>query len=264
MTLNLSLVDYDDNPVKQADTEIAIKYDDGFSDKFHFSTDDLGLISATLKPSAGHIRKPCIDYLDIDLSINKPEFYIINKNYDTYKLGANINLKLNFSSPNDYFTKEFQKNKNSIVRQRIKEFIDYLALKSILSNCILKTRSVGLSEFKSKKHITFKFESLNVYNSIRSNKYDIGKILFDEVIRKVLEPLNLYLFDYSGFLGFDLTVIGKSKDFVNEEEEKNIEYRFIIPKEIVTKYKNKDISGQTVLDKSIILMDDERIELKLQ
>jgi len=38
----------------------------------------------------------------------------------------------------------------------------------------------------------------------------------------------------------------------------------MIPEKIVRQYKNKDISGQQVLDASVILMDGERIELKLQ
>jgi len=60
-------------------------------------------------------------------------------------------------------------------------------------------------------------------------------------------------------------VIGYTKDFTEEySTAKPIEYRFMIPENVVRKYKNKDISGQQVLNASVILMDDERIELKLQ
>jgi len=85
------------------------------------------------------------------------------------------------------------------------------------------------------------------------------------MIRKVLSPLNEYLGSSNLFYGYDLTVVGHTKSFAEEyATAKSIEYRFMIPESVVRKYKNKDISGQKVLDESVILMDDERIELKLQ
>jgi len=40
-------------------------------------------------------------------------------------------------------------------------------------------------------------------------------------------------------------------------------YRFLMPENVVRKYKNKEILRQKLLDKSVIHMDDELIELKL-
>ena len=80
-----------------------------------------------------------------------------------------------------------------------------------------------------------------------------------------MNPLNEYVGSSDLFYGYDLTVIGYTKSFIEENAtEKPIEYRFLIPAKVVTQYKNNDISGQQVLDTSVILMDDERIELKLQ
>lgn len=264
LSLSLYISDYDGIPVKEAKTDLVINYSDNYKDKFSFKSDNFGLINAIVTPSEGHIEKPCTENLDLSIAIEKPGYDRIEKKYDTYSLGDKIVLKFTLSSPDDYFKKDFLNSKNKKLYNKINEFIDYLVIKSILSNCVLMKRSVGIDNFKAKKYITFSFESMNVYNSIKYNKYDIGKLIFDEVIRKVLEPLNNYLFDYSGSAGYDLIVKGYTKSFVNDSDVKGIEYRFIIPKEIATKYKNKDISGQTVLDKSIILMDDERIELKLQ
>lgn len=83
-----------------------------------------------------------------------------------------------------------------------------------------------------------------------------------------MNPLNDHISNPKMFYGYDLKVIGYTKNFADKYSEYSagtpIEYRFMIPEDIVRKYKNKDISGQVVLDSSIILMDDERIELKLQ
>ena len=103
------------------------------------------------------------------------------------------------------------------------------------------------------------------YNSLKLNKYDVGKRLFDEVVRKILTPLNKYVNVSDIFYGYNLIVIGQYKNFLHENDKaKIIEYQFMIPANIVKQYKNKDISGQQVLDGSVILMDDERIQLKLQ
>lgn len=104
-----------------------------------------------------------------------------------------------------------------------------------------------------------------VFNSLKLDKYDIGKKVFDEIIRKILSPLNDYIGDSELFYGYDLAVTGHTKSFAEETAvSEDIEYRFMIPESIVSKYKDKDISGQQVLDSSIILMDDERVEFRLQ
>ncbi|MDP1816779.1 MAG: hypothetical protein Q8K92_20160, partial [Leadbetterella sp.] len=114
-------------------------------------------------------------------------------------------------------------------------------------------------------YLQFKFANINVYNSLKLNKYDIGKTLFDDVIRKILSPFNEYIGNSNLFYGYDITVVGHTKSFAEEyATSKAVEYRFLMPEGVVRKYKNKDISGQQVLDQSVILMDDERIELKLQ
>ena len=151
------------------------------------------------------------------------------------------------------------------LKVKILGFIDALRLQSILSDSYPETQSINLIDFKENKYLTFKFVNTNSYNSLKLNKYDIGKTLFDEVIRKILNPLNENLGKSKEFYGYDLTVVGHTKSFADKYAiDQEIIYRYMIPREIVEKYKNKDISGQQVIDASIILMDDERIDLKLQ
>ncbi|MCK4794214.1 MAG: hypothetical protein KAV87_61370, partial [Desulfobacteraceae bacterium] len=103
------------------------------------------------------------------------------------------------------------------------------------------------------------------YNALRLNKYDIAKTLFDEVVRKALNPLNSHISDPTQFYGYDINIIGYTKSFTDEYSiPTSIEYRFIMPQATIRNYKDNDISGQDLLNESIILMDDERIELKLQ
>lgn len=166
----------------------------------------------------------------------------------------------------DYFNKEFASTLSDIkLKTRILNFIDLVILQGLVTESILEMHSVNLVPFKGNSYLQFKFTNNDVYNSLNLDKYDVGKRLFDEVVRKILSPLNEYIFESNLFYGYDLIVVGYTKSFIDEDETpKPIEYRFLIPEKVVRAYKNMDISGQKVLDASVILMDDERIKLKLQ
>lgn len=177
-----------------------------------------------------------------------------------------VNVTLNKAT--DYFAPLFLTANESIAtKDKILTFIDLLLLQGIVSNANLSPRSINLGAFKDKKYLQFKLSSTTAYNTLRLNKYDVGKMLFDDVVRKMLNPLNEYI---SGpdFWGYDIAVIGYMKDFSDKYADymrgDAIEYRFMMPQATVKKYKDKDISGQQLLDASIILIDDERVDLKLQ
>ena len=65
-----------------------------------------------------------------------------------------------------------------------------IILQGLVTESILETQSVNLVQFKDNNYLQIKFANVNVYNSLKLDKYDIGKRLFDEVVRKVLTPLN--------------------------------------------------------------------------
>src|SRR5690606_33558792 len=158
--------------------------------------------------------------------------------------------------PIDYLNKEFiSSSKGEKLKANTIKFIDLILLQSLLSDSYLELQSINLVPFKEKDYLTFKFINTNSYNSLQLIKYDISKLLFDEVIRKILNPLNDYLGDTKEFYGYDLIVVGHTKSFADEyASNQKINYRFLIPNGVVKSYKNKDISGQQVLDASVILM----------
>ncbi|MGA3288435.1 MAG: hypothetical protein ABSD46_13555 [Bacteroidota bacterium] len=204
--------------------------------------------------------------------VKKEDYYSQNGSVTSvYDGGSNTSKPLETKTitllkPTDYFQPTFLSSvRGQAIKVKILGFIDLLLLQSLLSDSYLETQTIDLVNFKEKDYLAFVFNNTDVYNSLKLNKYDIAKTLFDEVIRKMLNPLNDYLGDSQGLFGYDLTVWGHTKSFADKYASDNkIIYRFLIPSEIVKKYKLKDISGQQVLDASIILMDDERIDLKLQ
>jgi len=170
------------------------------------------------------------------------------------------------NAPNDFLTSSLlESNKYNKLVNSILSFIDLLQLESLLSDSYVEFNSIDLIDFKEKKYLSVAFRSVNEYNSIKLDKYDIAIICFDDIIRKILSSLNDNLGSSKEFYGYELTVKTKSRNFVKEVDlGKELEYKFYIPRKSVVAYKNLDIVGQALVDQSIILFNGERIGLKLQ
>lgn len=269
----LSVIDVDGSPLEGVKIEYTLKDRDIVVESSEYTTASDGFLrkdlSATTDPRYTYLKTYKSEF---EFKATKNGYYPksgkLSSNYgEKYSYGKPVEKdKITLIRPIDYFNKNFSSTiSDANLKTRVLSFIDLIILQSLVAESVLETRSVNLVSFKEKNYLQFKFTNVNVYNSLKLNKYDIGKRLFDEVIRKVLSPLNEYIGNSNLFYGYDLTVVGHTKSFAEKyATAKPIEYRFMIPESVVRKYKNKDISGQQVLDASVILMDDERVELKLQ
>jgi hypothetical protein len=217
--------------------------------------------------------------------VGKVEGKLLEEKYKTYSLRYKISKEGYYSKngfvflrendtvgeevtllrPIDYLNQEFLTSKEGAnLKTKILAFLDIILLQGILADSYVIPKSFNLVTFKGKRYLKMALMNTNVYNSLKLNKYDIGKTLFDEAIRKILTPLNSHISDQL-FYGYDIIITGHTKSFADKYAvSKSIEYRFLMPQTIVSRYKDKEVSGQKLLDESIILMDDERIELKLQ
>lgn len=255
----LTITDIDGLPIQNAKIEYKMKSNSKTVKEKTILTDDNGLLTDLTYVNT---EKGYLDIYSLDYKISKDGFYSKSGTLSSSNLSETVNL----IKPIDYLNKEFViSSKGDKLKSNIIKFIDLILLQSLLSESYLELQSINLVPFKEKNYLTFKFINTNSYNSLKLNKYDIAKLLFDEVIRKILNPLNDYLGESKEFYGYDLVVIGHTKSFADKyASNQKINYRFLIPNDIVKKYKNKDITGQQVIDASVILMDDERIDLKLQ
>lgn len=269
----ISVVDVDGNPLEGVKIEYTLKDRDTVVESSAYTTASDGFLrkdlSATIDPRYLYPRTYKSEF---EFKATKNGYYPksgkLSSKYGTEDFYGKPPVeedKITLIQPIDYFNKKFASTiSDAKLKTRVLSFIDLIILQGLVAESVLEMRSVNLVSFKGNNYLQFKFTNVNIYNSLKLNKYDIGKRLFDEVIRKVLSPLNEYIGNSNLFYGYDLTVVGHTKDFAEYATAKPIEYRFMIPESVVRKYKNKDISGQQVLDKSVILMDDERVELKLQ
>lgn len=179
---------------------------------------------------------------------------------------AYADMKLRMLAPLDYLDDGFASSAaDRDLRERVMRFLEVIKLQSLLVDAEVMLKGVGTSEFKGKKYLRLRIDSTTTYNSLKLNKYDIGKRLFDDTVRKVLNPLNDNIAAPKAYYGYDIVIYGHTKSFAdNEALPTKVEYRFLLPEAAVRRYKEKDISGQALLDAGVELMDDERVEFKLQ
>lgn len=166
----------------------------------------------------------------------------------------------------DYLQEGFAKaSSDKDLRERMLHAIGPVRSQSFLSDAKLMLNSVGTEEFKGKRYLRVKINSTSVYNTLKMNNYAIGTTLFDGIVRKVVDPLNNAVSSSKSVYGYDVVVVGHSKNFLEKYAiDDDLEYRFLMPESAARRYKNKDISGQELLNSSVVLLNDERIDLKLQ
>jgi hypothetical protein len=175
-------------------------------------------------------------------------------------------MQLRMIAPADYLDDGFAVSAaDRDLRERVMRFLEVIKLQSVLVDSEVLLKGIGTSEFKGKKYLRLRINSTTTYNSLKLNKYDMGKRLFDESVRKVLNPLNDNIAAPKAYYGYDIVMYGHTKSFADKDASATkVEYRFLLPEASVRRYKEKDISGQTLLDAGVVLMDDERVEFKLQ
>jgi len=186
--------------------------------------------------------------------------------YDSVKKDSARDIKLRMIQPVDYLDSSLANSAaDKELRERVLRFLEVIKLQSLLTDSEVMLKGVGTSEFKSKKYLRLRVNSETVYNSLKLDKYAIGKLLYDETVRKLLNPLNDHIAAPKAYYGYDIVVYGYTKNLTDKyATPTKIEYRFLLPEAAVRRYKDKDISGQALLDAGVILMDDERVEFKLQ
>jgi hypothetical protein len=220
-------------------------------------------------------RAPTLTYVDsyrsrIEYKVEKDGYFTkTGKAANIYdgKIGQpEIDTLVSLYVPEDYMAAGFGKTPaERELRDKATKFLSLIQLQSLLNEAEVPLHAIGVSEFKGRKYFQLKLKSTTEYNTLKLDKYAVGKRLFDDSLRKVLNPLNEFISNPKSFYGYDLIIDGYSKNFGEKyATPSKTEYRFLMPQDAVRKYKDKDLSGQQLLDASVILMDDERIDMKLQ
>lgn len=266
-TYDVIVKDVDGNPIENVEVEYTSKNQTFLQDTGVEYTGTDGTVSIEVKATPDP-RYGFLGYnTEFEYTANKEGYYSargVMRSRARTRVFEKDHVTL--IKPRDYFDQGFISSSEDMeLKVKILSVVDLIKSQGLLSKALLQKRSIKLLEFKAKRYLSIGFDSLNVYNSLQLNRYDIGKQLFDQIVRKILGPLNQHISDPKAFYGYDIVIRGRTKSLAGKYAViEEIMYSFYIPQDAVRAYKNKDISGQTLLDRSIILMDDDRVEFSLQ
>ena len=198
------------------------------------------------------------------LSSYSPRYYESKDEwYDLTSKEYQINTLI-LASSNDYFSKNFSKlNYGKKYRKNLEKLLDHLIINKIPESLNLKYGSISLVQFKKQSLFSFSFECKSVYNSNRLNEYDIVKKLLDENIYSLIKVINDFLPFDKNKVGLCINVDFYSKNFLEENtNSKKYKVRYYFFNDLLKKYLLKDISRQELLSKSVILLNDDKIDIK--
>jgi hypothetical protein len=186
---------------------------------------------------------------------------------------TNIAVKLSSSAHNNivklvdfsyYYCDSLKSSAETTLPLKLGVFAADIMLTSKFQKATLSREGICISEFKKRKYIALSLDHDVTFNDIKLNNYAIGVEIFDAVIRKIVTPLASTKVDIPSD-GYDISVSTTKRNFVEAfDPEKKLVYRFYLSKIAVQQYKDKDITGQQLIDSSVVLLNDERIDLKLQ
>lgn len=171
-------------------------------------------------------------------------------------------IKIQVPTPRDYYCDELKQANYEKFAGKLDVWVRTIKLSGDNRNAELE--QICYQPFKGKNYIALTFQHKTKFNELKLNNYGIGVLVFDEVVRKLLDPIasasNSLLVD-----GYKLTVRTQKSNFVDKASPTEyLKYDFFMPKDLVRQYKQSDISGQKLVNGSIVLLDGERIDLDLK
>ncbi|QBM27773.1 hypothetical protein [Hydrogenophaga pseudoflava] len=171
-------------------------------------------------------------------------------------------LKIAVPRPSDYFCKILKESESQVFARNLDSWVRAIRLSSWARKSDLS--EICRESFKGRQHVSLTLEHNVKYNELKLNNYGIGVLVFDEVVRKMLKTL----VSASGALpvdGFKISVKTQKSNFAdNFSPAEWLTYDFYFPKSLVAKYVEADVSGQALVNGSIVLLNGERIDLDLK
>lgn len=176
------------------------------------------------------------------------------------------NITVVMVRPSDYLAEALRSTPSAReVRERAEKFASVIRLEAPLGNASLQPEGIGISEFKGKKYLRVRVNVHWPFDTASGSQYLHAQEIFDRVASKALSPLHSIVGVNEGYIGYDVEVVGAARNFnVPGGVVQKRQFRFLMSEAAVRKYREKDITGQALLNTSVILLDDERIEVTLK
>ena len=175
-----------------------------------------------------------------------------------------VKYEFTLDQPLDYLCDDLKEPEAQLFAKHLIAWVDTLRANAIIQDIVITHGNFCITTFRNKKYAAVKLDHTSVHNSLKLSNQQIGINMFEEVVRKILNVVApaVATLPMDGYYFMIQTAAGDpSKEYA---DKKILAYRFYLPKQAVWKYNDKVITGQQLIDASVVLLNNERIDLKLQ
>jgi hypothetical protein len=166
--------------------------------------------------------------------------------------------------PSDYLEKELWQDKNY---DSYLTFVDKLKIEGKNSKAKYELKqfpAISTSVYKNNKYLSIGLIGSQEFNSLKLSQYEIGANLFDDAIRGIFREIRSCCLN-NNLYGYNVNFSTSQKDFSNKYTvPHDLTYNFFFPKKYLLKYIEQEISGQSLLDESIVLINEDRVNIQLK
>lgn len=179
---------------------------------------------------------------------------------------AQVTRKITLPTPLDYICPELNDPRNAKVTTALEKWAVPMVMAGLERE--VRLNNLCVEQFKGNQYLTLGFDHSYTFNQAKLNQYGIGARIFDEVIRKILssgttmaEKLSLEGISANGYA---FKIKAKSSNLADQASAPRIlNYVFYLPRQLAKRYRESDVSGQQLINGSVVLLDGERIDLDL-
>lgn len=196
-------------------------------------------------------------------AIYSPDYYESLQEWDDLTTKEYQERVIILALRDDYFSNHFSSLKEAKkYKYDLEKLLDFLIVNKVPKDLYLRYKSTSIEQFKAKSFFSLAFECNDIYNSYKLDEHDIIKKLLNENIYSLIKDSNEFLSFQKNKLGLKINVVFYSRNFLNDNSAiKKSEVVYYFFNDILKKYLLKDISRQDLLAKSIILLNEDKIDI---
>jgi hypothetical protein len=126
-----------------------------------------------------------------------------------------------------------------------------------------------VAAYKDRDYLSLDIVYPVVFNSEKNTRYENVREVIDRAVRGVAGAMDENLGDWC-VGGYKIAVYAERRSFykeapkVDDPSKESLALEVYMPKDIVHQYKNDEITGQSLINSSVVLLNGERIDVKMQ
>ncbi len=133
---------------------------------------------------------------------------------------------------------------------------------SLLEDFNFRTDSIRTEIFKEKKYFLYSYADGVEYNTNRVNSAERTAITIQKYLPVIKKKIKLF-YAAKEIDGFELKVKVAFRDFVNESQSSYENLQVYFPMDSLELFMDTEISDQELVDKSVVLLNDNRVKVNL-